>query len=112
MLGRTVETHVVLVEVLQSAVLVRKVPIPRIVVQGIDVTGSNRLVLTREDGLRADETPCRTTSLRLGELIVEPGLLASTHHGTAGIVADLVDVVTAIRQHIILDAWSDTHVFQ
>ena len=95
------ETHVVLVEMLQSAVLVREISVPCIVVQGIDVTGSNRLVLAREDGLRADEAPCCTTSLRLGELVVEPGLLASSHHGTTGVVADLVDVVTARRQMIV-----------
>jgi len=95
------ETHVVLIEMLQSAVFVRKISVPCIVVQRIDVTGSNRFILTREDGLRADETPCCTTSLRLGELVVEPGLLASSHHGTTGIVADLVDVVTARCQYAV-----------
>ena len=91
--GRAI-TYVILVEVLQSAILVRKISIPCIIVQRIDVTGSNRFVLARENGLRANETPCRTTSLRFGELVIEPGLLSSTHHGAAGVVADLVDVVT------------------
>jgi hypothetical protein len=95
------KTYVVLVKMLQGAVLVRDISIPCIVIQRVDVTSGNRLVLTRENGLRADETPCCTTSLRLGELVVEPGFLASAHHGTAGVVADLVDVVTVWCQNVI-----------
>lgn len=64
-----------------------------LIVKRIGISVGGGLVDAREDSLRTDDTPCRATTLRLGQGIVEPILLMRAHHAAAGVVLDLVDVV-------------------
>lgn len=54
--------------------------------------------------LRANDSPSSATIRALAKLVVEPVLLATTHHRASGIVRDLVDVVgipvPILGQHI------------
>lgn len=89
-----VVANAVVVEVRKSAVAVGLIAIPGIIVKRVGVSISSRLVDTGEDGLRTDQTPSSTTVGRLRQLVVEPVLLSATHHTSASIVAELVDVIS------------------
>lgn len=80
---------VVIVKVLKRAVAVGDVSIP--------VIATKRALIVLEDAgdddLIAYKTPGSTAISRLGERVVEPVLLTSTHEGTAGIIANEINVV-------------------
>lgn len=81
---------VVVVQSLEGAVTVGLVAIPGVVVQGVNVAVSDRLVEAGEDGLAANHAP---GGLGIDEIGVEPVFLSGTHHGTAGVVGNLMDVM-------------------
>ncbi len=84
---------VVVIQMLKCTIAVSLVTIPSIVVEWICITVHERLVLAREHCLTADDSPLSATLGRRGQLIVEPILLSASHHRTACIVRDFVDIV-------------------
>ena len=65
--------------------------VPLICVQPVAV--DRAIVHTREDYLITDDPPCSATLLGLGELVVEPILLETTHQRATSIVLEIFDVI-------------------
>jgi hypothetical protein len=85
--------NIVVYERLKGAVEVGLVPIPRVIIERVNIIVRDGLVDLGKDSLRADDAPSRASRLGSDEIRVKPMFLPRAHHGAAGIVGDVVDVV-------------------
>ncbi len=56
----------------------------------------------RKDELVPDNAPFRAAVFALGELAVEPVLLASSHDTAAGVVVDTLNVVSVVAWQVMV----------
>lgn len=84
---------VVVVQGREGPVAVGLVPVPGVVVEGVDVAVGEGLVDAAKDGLGADDAPRGAARFGVEERGVEPVFLSGAHHRPRRVVGDLVDVV-------------------